>query len=276
MKILCINGGGVFGIIPAYFLSKVNISPFDVVCGTSIGSILSLGYASGKSTNSMYNLFQTELDSIFAQKNLFIFRGPEFKDKNLNKFLSTNLPGTLGSLNKKVIVPTFDANSYSPKIWNNLTNQDLSENTWEVARRSVAAPSYFTSWNGYIDGGLIANNPSDIAVELVTSKLSVKPEEIEIFSIGTGNRKSIDVKTMDKWYRWQWLEPMLKMLTGSNETMANFSMSLTPVKKYIHYNPVNLDPNWSFVDPSISKDCVKLASQFEKNFIFTYNNFLQS
>ena len=41
MKILCLDGGGVFGIVQATILSKTsNLGKFDVIAGTSIGSVV--------------------------------------------------------------------------------------------------------------------------------------------------------------------------------------------------------------------------------------------
>lgn len=42
-----------------------------------------------------------------------------------------------------------------------------AELVWEVARYTSAAPFYFTSKNNYVDGGLLANNPSEYALTAI-------------------------------------------------------------------------------------------------------------
>ena len=55
-KVLIIAGGGVYGMIPIAFLKHLGIVDIrdyvDIISGTSIGGIISLYLAQGKSINS--------------------------------------------------------------------------------------------------------------------------------------------------------------------------------------------------------------------------------
>ncbi|MDE5110482.1 MAG: patatin-like phospholipase family protein, partial [Trichodesmium sp. St7_bin2_1] len=63
-RILCLDGGGIRGIMPARILQKVEErlgSPlknhFDLIAGTSTGSILAIGIGLGKSPEELLNLY---------------------------------------------------------------------------------------------------------------------------------------------------------------------------------------------------------------------------
>ena len=43
----------------------------------------------------------------------------------------------------------------------------LAELVWKVGRYTSAAPYYFTECEDYIDGGILANNPSEAALTVI-------------------------------------------------------------------------------------------------------------
>jgi hypothetical protein len=64
---------------------------------------------------------------------------------------------------------------------------------WKVARSTSAAPTYLKgheheeSGRIFIDGGVWANNPVMVALVDALTAYDLTPEQIEVFSIGTGN-----------------------------------------------------------------------------------------
>ena len=59
--------------------------------------------------------------------------------------------------------------------------------------RSAAAPTYFPSYQGHVDGGMFANNPSLLAASLVLGqncKDSVTQKDVYILSISCGHTDS--------------------------------------------------------------------------------------
>ena len=88
IKILALNGGGVRGLFTISLLAElerviekreglvdVKIGDyFDLITGTSIGGILALGLASGKSARELQTTFEENAPKIFPKKR-FIFRG---------------------------------------------------------------------------------------------------------------------------------------------------------------------------------------------------------
>ena len=60
---------------------------------------------------------------------------------------------------------------------------------WEVARRTSAAPFYFTPKDNYVDGGLLANNPSLHALTTIQTHLRSEGDSRGVslvVSVGTG------------------------------------------------------------------------------------------
>ena len=64
---------------------------------------------------------------------------------------------------------------------------------WKAARASGAAPSYFRPDGAYVDGGIMANNPSlDILTEIAEFNMAISDSDEDHFdleillSLGTG------------------------------------------------------------------------------------------
>ncbi|XP_033110159.1 85/88 kDa calcium-independent phospholipase A2-like, partial [Anneissia japonica] len=75
---------------------------------------------------------------------------------------------------------------------------------WQVARASGAAPSYFRPMGRYLDGGLIANNPTldaltEIHEHYIDKKMKNLPTQSVglVLSIGTGVVPRKAVKNID-------------------------------------------------------------------------------
>ena len=71
---------------------------------------------------------------------------------------------------------------------------------WKVARCTSAAPFYFTEFDDYIDGGVLANNPSEEALTAIQDYYRQKGEKLPIsllVSIGSGVNPSKSVGTID-------------------------------------------------------------------------------
>ena len=60
---------------------------------------------------------------------------------------------------------------------------------WKVARYTSAAPIFFTEKDNYVDGGVLANNPSSVALTAIQAHFRKKGHRLPIsmvVSIGTG------------------------------------------------------------------------------------------
>ena len=97
LRILSIDGGGIRGIIPAYWLTQLESrlgksvhSRFDMFAGTSTGAIIAAGLASGLPAKQIFDLYRMSSPQIFQRRTIrlerlaaileFIFFDDNFKD----------------------------------------------------------------------------------------------------------------------------------------------------------------------------------------------------
>lgn len=242
-RILSLDGGGLRGLITVRLLQQLNQTPVtkgwldkvDLIAGTSTGGILALGIASGKSLEEMANLYLLEGPKIFDDsfwdnlRDLGKSVGADYSNKALKKTLINTFGNqTLGDLPKKVTIPTFDLDNESqdnkkrtwkPKIFHNFAGSDSDAKFLlsDVALYTSSAPTYFPSADGYIDGGVFANNPSMVAMVQAISERNKNAErasvdEIALLSVGTGVSLSyIKGPTLD-WGYAQWVKPLINIL----------------------------------------------------------------
>lgn len=86
-KILSIDGGGIRGVYPAHILRcieerlQVNLhDTFDMIAGTSTGSIIAAGIAVGMAPGDIVGMYQKHGARIFTKKSCLV-PGKKLKDK---------------------------------------------------------------------------------------------------------------------------------------------------------------------------------------------------
>lgn len=78
LRILCIDGGGIKGLVPAIIIKELQAKcfggqpisqVFDLVCGTSTGGIIALGTCVAKlDIEQMINMYQNQAEEVFPRK----------------------------------------------------------------------------------------------------------------------------------------------------------------------------------------------------------------
>jgi patatin-like phospholipase/acyl hydrolase len=285
-KILIINGGGVFGYIPAHFLNLLTIknplvSLIDAMGGCSIGAIECLFLAQNNSTQELYNFFIKNVDGIFSDSFISDLNpfGAKYSDKYINTLLQKTLPGTYNNLSIPVIIPCVDFKKNNIKIFDNISDSlDLLWLTWEIARSTMAAPTYFNPWKVYIDGGIFANMPVMETVCALKRKIGIPFEKMDVFVLGTGEYKNIDrdMSNIPYWTELQWIQPLLGFLIKGNELRSNFLAQSMPFRSYNYFNPIILSNDWEMDDSSIIPDLKVLCDKYDEEFLFAFNTFLNS
>src|SRR6476469_6888067 len=103
-RILCIDGGGIRGLIPAKVLAELEgqlkiENPekklheyFDLICGTSTGAILAIGIALGIPADNLVKFYKQHAKVIFPKWYLFTRQAkalisPIYSNKELRKLL---------------------------------------------------------------------------------------------------------------------------------------------------------------------------------------------
>ncbi len=250
-RILSLDGGGIRGVMPARILQKVEQqlgSPlkdhFDLIAGTSTGSILAVGIALGKSPEELLNLYLEKGLQIFPYQSLFspkrlplIFQyglsAPKFSDEGLIKALKdqfgekklTDITPEPEKLidSLKVLIPSYDTIGRNPVVFKSWFHERWYAKVplWEICLSSASAPTYFPAHRieqdgqvySLIDGGVCANNPVSCAVAEGIRLLrdsSDRPlgdliDQIKVISIGTGDPASaIPWEKVRGWGLVQW------------------------------------------------------------------------
>lgn len=227
-KILSFDGGGIKGALSTRILLRIIqkfptlLDDIDLFAGTSTGALIALSLAYSRNAYIVDNLYNEDnVKKIFSKRrpNLLI---PKFSHKNLLKELKASFPEDLKlkDLDPYVFIPTFSttgltSNSWEPVFFNNLTNNETSEfSVIDAALASSAAPTYFPSHKGFIDGGVVVNNPTPIASFFALSKLDCikSSSQLRILSIGTGDYPNKITSNTSKWGIIQWAFDPFKMI----------------------------------------------------------------
>ena len=287
--ILSLDGGGIRGYLTILLLEQLEkerpgfLEQIDLFAGTSTGSIIALALASGKTACEVRSLYESEGKNIFHDslidnvRDLGFALGAKFGNKNLKSILTNYFGDTkLEDLNKKVLVASFDLDhpptSDKPRMWkakffHNFPGQgsDGCLSVVDVALRSSAAPFYFPSYQGYVDGFVVANNPSmcalaqvvklpgeengDSTVQKDEGTAVANLQDIVLMSLGTGlNPRYIDADEADwGWIKWmiqlspkrQWYAlPLVFMMWEGSIELANFQCRQFLGNRFHRLDPV--------------------------------------
>ncbi len=226
-RILALDGGGIRGILTLGYLERLEdilrkrykkpdfllCDYFDLIGGTSTGSIIASGLAIGMSVAEIKkNYFELGNVIFGTKKNMltYISQGQKYDSRPLERALKKVFGDiTLGDqerIKTGLCVVTKRAETFSTwplinhpegKFYD--ANKDYS--LWKVVRASVAAPTFFLPLvldvgpkekGSFIDGGVsMSNNPSLRMFLLATLKgypfhWEMGPEKLMIVSVGTG------------------------------------------------------------------------------------------
>lgn len=262
MKILTLDGGGLFGVGQAAILSKVpDIDmKFNCIAGTSVGAIVGAMVATGVDQSTYMNFFTTLAPKIFAGYGWrhYMPLTPRYPDKELNKALQGLFPQRFADVNVPMLVTAADLNGRCLKVFSSLDKSDGDLPLWEVLRIAVAAETYFLPYKGYADGGIYANNPSMVGVAGVCSAYGLEPSEISLCSIGTGNHTPTDaVGSTNYWSMLSWGAYVISaMLSGASNSMHEYFADMLPLKGHMRVQ-FNRDSGWNMDDPATVTKVIK-------------------
>ena len=69
-----------------------------------------------------------------------------------------------------------------------MVEPDRELKVWDAAMRTSAAPTIFPIFKSYVDGGIVANNPSILAVSKVMAHYkTVSTHNMVVLSLGAGS-----------------------------------------------------------------------------------------
>lgn len=252
-NVLCIDGGGVRGVFSAKLIAMLEeelhfLKNVDLFVGTSTGSILACGLAYGFSPDEIVDFYRSNAKEIFTVKRGiygYLLMQAKYDRCNFKKILEkVFFDGMkLSALPKKVICVSFELHNPEYDCWTPalIDNFDLEKankiGIVDSILRSTAAPTYFPSYQGFIDGGAVANNPSMMALARTLDSEGANQllENVRLLSVGTGIIKSYIPEDVD-WGPYEWLvsapypsptppHPLVDILYNGTISVPHFQLS---------------------------------------------------
>jgi patatin-like phospholipase/acyl hydrolase len=255
-RILALDGGGIRGIFSTTVLERLEeavprlLQKFDLFAGTSTGAIIACGLAAGMEPEDLTEIYRTQGPLIFDDswlddvKDLGGLTGAEYGNSHLRLILESVFERglglkTLGDLRRKVLIPSFDLDdggdprrpperlrSWKPKFFHNFPgpDSDSHERIVDVLMRACAGPVYFPTVDGYIDGGVVANNPSMVALAqaLHPGTGGQRLEDVALLSIGTGHSATYIPGDHLDWGYVKWARPIVRLCIDSQMDVARY------------------------------------------------------
>jgi patatin-like phospholipase/acyl hydrolase len=248
-RVLSIDGGGIRGLVTTILLQRLVATPglerfldsVDLVAGTSTGGVLALGIAHRVDLATLRSLYEHRGPKIFDDTwlddlaDLGKLRGADYEIGPLRRELR-KLFGetTLGKLRKRVLVTSFDLDNESrsertwkPKIFHNFPGRgsDRAQLAYKVGLYTSAAPTYFPSVDGFIDGGVYANNPSMCALaQTQDARHAPTPplDDVVLCSLGTGTSLQYVKGHSVDWGYAQWVKPLIGVMLDGTAGIADY------------------------------------------------------
>lgn len=245
-RILSLDGGGIRGVLTLGFLERIEeiltkenpgtdfrlCDYFDLIGGTSTGSIIATGLAIGMKASEIKHKYFELGSKIFGKKTGFfqyLFRGIKYDNKPLEIALKSYFGDiTLGDqerIKTGLCIFTKRAETFSTWAIHNhpdgkFYHQNRDWPLWQVTMASAAAPTYFLPMflkdsageqGAFIDGGIsMVNNPS-FRLFLLASLNSypfrwrLGKKNMLLVSLGTGsadNKSSFDEYQKNNLLKW--------------------------------------------------------------------------
>lgn len=213
-RLLCIDGGGIRGLVPAIFLERLEhatsrsiAQQFDLISGTSTGGLLALGLTVPNADRSgprhrasdLRRLYEERTDLIFPQRwwqGVTGFFQPRYSADGLREVVREYMgDARISESVTPVVIPAFNRTHGEDAVFKTTAQPDWYAR--DAALATSAAPTFFPAHDAtsldnsvsasFVDGGIWANNP--VLCAYAEARLKWSEERIEIVSLGTGHRR---------------------------------------------------------------------------------------
>jgi patatin-like phospholipase/acyl hydrolase len=295
-RILSCDGGGIRGLLTAVLLNRLlgaypallqdRPGTITLFAGTSTGGILALGLAAGLTPAQIRDLYVVNGKLIFDSSwtrdvvELGGISGSKYDNVNLKQILQETFGAQkLKDLHSRVLIASFNLDNqadttvrtWNPKFFHNFTGPDSDGELLavDVAMSTSAAPTYFPSYGVYVDGGVIANNPSMAAIAQALDGRNQAGEratlgEIKLLSVGTGASLQFISGQDHDWGDAQWIKPILNVMMDGSVGVADFECRQLLGDRYCRVEPI-FPAGKSFPMDDVSKivDLMDLANSFD-------------
>ena len=210
---LCLDGGGVRGLITLQMLLAIHrrmkqLQPdcarieeyFDYMAGTSIGGLITLSCTALKAS------LEAGRAAVFKVADDVFSTTPTFTS-DVSDAIAKDTFGLEQKISDiahpRIIVHSVDATTNPPNMHKicNFGRYSSNWKVWEAARATTAAPIYFPPHNNrFIDGGVMANNPTLSALTEIFQQAQVEGKAVKlgfVLSLGTGSTSPLPVDSVE-------------------------------------------------------------------------------
>lgn len=279
-RILSFDGGGIRGLLSAVWMEELEAKlggsiadHFDLIAGTSTGSIMAAGLSMRVPAKRLKYLYLDHAQTIFPGRaarawnrlsRLFSdgVSAPKYDGNGLEQVLRAVFgKTTLGELSiNPTVLTTYNTLTRSAMVIKNNFSDYRSLRVWEVVKASCSAPTFFPATvvniNGakcpLIDGGVVANNPTACAVAegiAVSKQTQRQLNEFMVVSVGTGQTtRAISVEEAQEWGAIEWALPVIDVLMdGALDAVSYIASQLLEDKQYFRFQ-VPLDEAYDDMD----------------------------
>lgn len=285
-KILAIDGGGFRGAYSAHILKRIEEeyeinwkNDFNLIAGTSTGSIIAAGLACGLSASEIFSFYEEHGDDIFKKRRLRrtgLFAS-KYDKQHLKEILDSVFDDTrLKDIDIPLIIPSTDIGNGCVHVFKSAYDKDFVRDpdvrVADAVLASCSAPTYFDPHlvdKKYLlsDGGLWANNPALVAMIDAKKRLGVDLQDLRIFSIGTGVGKQYYPQMNNgtnsklgwgfatKWGRNKFIDMILNLQAETTANMLGLLLQEDQIKR-INFKA---DGKLSLDDPGKFDDWVSQA-----------------
>lgn len=233
---LAVDGGGIRGVIVTRALSILEdhlgepaYETFRLLAGTSTGSIISAGIASGLFGLELHRLY-TELGDEIFRKRLRTLLWPLTRYRYPQKPLREALASYLGErsmgalwdsdLPTDVVITAFDLIENRTRFIKPFKEYYADWTVVKAVLASSAAPTFFPPVEGrYVDGGVGSyHNPAYLAAYEARFVLGWDPAETTLISLGTGrDPHHLQPEQVKGFFAWDWIRPVLGAFMQSSD-----------------------------------------------------------
>lgn len=263
-QILSLSGGGFLGLYTAAFLAELEERSgrrlnecFDLFAGTSIGGIIALGLAAGRSATEIRDAFIEHGPKIFPNgaprsKSAWLARlvrnlpAPLYSPAPLKETIAhiVGADTCMSDLLRPVVVPAVNLTKGGPKVFKTGHHErfvlDWRLKVADVGLATSAAPTYFPAHRIgdelYADGGMFANSPDMIAVHEAEQFLGVQRDDIHVLSVGTTTTDFAMSAALDPKLGvagWMRNQRLTDVMIGSQQALINDMMRHVLSDRYL-------------------------------------------
>ena len=284
MKVLCVDGGGIRGLIPARVLEEIErrtgrriADMVDLVAGTSTGGLLACGVTRAgpggrplHTAGELAEVYVTDGPKIFSRSlirrvtSVGGLADERYDDDELNATLERNLgDDRLSDALRDVLITAYDIerrNAFFFRSARARTDPTYDFTMVDACRATCAAPSYFeparvtdaagASTYALVDGGVFAVNPSlcayaDLATAGVTGELEL------MLSLGTGSQtEPIPYEDARSWGQLGWARPILDVVFDGVADTTEFEAAMIMGDRFIRLQTELRDASGDLDDAS--------------------------